>query len=72
MLEHFLREDLKLKTIRPMAIIDPLKVVITNYPEGKVEELTALNNNENEDHVLFAFEISENDLNKICDELKIK
>ena len=49
MLEHFLREDLKLKAKRMMAILDPLKVVITNYPEGKVEELDASNNQENEE-----------------------
>ena len=48
MLEYFLREDLKLKTIRPMAIIDPLKVVITNYPEDKLEYVDAVNNTENE------------------------
>ena len=49
MLEHFVRDDLKLKASRPMAVLHPLKVVITNYPEGKVEELIALNNNENEE-----------------------
>ncbi len=49
MLEYFLREDLKLKTIRPMAIIDPLKVVITNYPEGQIEYVDAINNTENEE-----------------------
>lgn len=49
MLEHFLREDLKLKTNRLMAVLDPLKVVITNYEEGKVEYLDALNNAENEE-----------------------
>lgn len=47
MLEHFLRDDLKMKTARPMAVIEPLKVVITNYPEGQVEELPVLNNMEN-------------------------
>lgn len=47
MLEHFLREDLKLKALRPNAIINPLKVVITNYEEGKVELLDAPNNTEN-------------------------
>lgn len=47
MLEHFLREDLKLKVPRKMAILDPLKVVITNYPEGQVERLVAENNTEN-------------------------
>jgi glutaminyl-tRNA synthetase len=36
-----------MKTARPMAVIEPLKVVITNYPEGQVEELPVLNNMEN-------------------------
>jgi len=49
MLEHFVREDLKLKAPRTMAILRPLKVVITNYPEGQVEWLTAENNAENPD-----------------------
>ncbi|MFI2857177.1 glutamine--tRNA ligase/YqeY domain fusion protein [Paenibacillus sp. JSM ZJ436] len=47
MLEHFIREDLKLKAPRTMAVLDPLKVVITNYPEGQVEWLDAENNTEN-------------------------
>lgn len=47
MLEHFLREDLKLKVNRRNAILDPLKVVITNYEEGKIEWLDAENNSEN-------------------------
>ncbi|WP_246245942.1 glutamine--tRNA ligase/YqeY domain fusion protein [Paenibacillus lemnae] len=47
MLEHFIREDLKLKAPRTMAVLDPLKVVITNYPEGQVEQLEAENNTEN-------------------------
>ena len=47
MLEHFLRDDLKLKSNRVMAVVDPLKVVITNYPEGQVETLTVDNNGEN-------------------------
>ncbi|HHY91133.1 MAG TPA: glutamine--tRNA ligase/YqeY domain fusion protein [Clostridiales bacterium] len=47
MLEHFIREDLKLKAPRRMAVIRPLKVVITNYPEGQVEMLDAENNPEN-------------------------
>ncbi|MGW8958336.1 glutamine--tRNA ligase/YqeY domain fusion protein [Paenibacillus sp. NPDC055715] len=46
-LEHFAREDLKLQAPRTMAVIDPLKVVITNYPEGQVEMLEAENNTEN-------------------------
>lgn len=47
MLEHFIREDLKLKAPRTMAILRPLKVVITNYPEGQIEMLDAENNPEN-------------------------
>lgn len=46
-LDHFVREDLKLKAPRTMAVLDPLKVVITNYPEGQVEMLEAENNPEN-------------------------
>lgn len=48
MLEHFLREDLKLKAKRVMAVVNPLKVVITNYPEGKSETLIVDNNSEEE------------------------
>ncbi|MDQ7092993.1 glutamine--tRNA ligase/YqeY domain fusion protein [Desulfosporosinus sp. PR] len=47
MLEHFIREDLKLKAPRTMAVLKPLKVIITNYPEGRVETLEAENNSEN-------------------------
>jgi len=47
MLEHFIREDLKLKAPRTMGVIHPLKVVITNYPVGQVEMLDAENNPEN-------------------------
>lgn len=47
MLEHFVREDLKLKAPRTMGVVRPLKVVITNYPEGEVEWLEAENNPEN-------------------------
>ena len=49
MLEHFVREDLKLKAPRTMAVLRPLKVVITNYPEGQTEWLDAENNPENPD-----------------------
>lgn len=49
MLEHFIREDLKLKAPRTMAVLNPLKVVITNYPEGQVELLDAEINPENEE-----------------------
>ncbi|WP_175354324.1 MULTISPECIES: glutamine--tRNA ligase/YqeY domain fusion protein [Bacillaceae] len=47
MLEHFVREDLKLKAPRTMGVLKPLKVVITNYPEGQVEMLDAEINPEN-------------------------
>ncbi|OLN33977.1 glutamine--tRNA ligase/YqeY domain fusion protein [Desulfosporosinus metallidurans] len=47
MLEHFIREDLKLKAPRTMAVLEPLKVVITNYPEDQVEMLEAEINPEN-------------------------
>jgi glutaminyl-tRNA synthetase len=48
LLEHSLREDLNVKAARVMAVLNPLKVVITNYPEGKEEFLTAENNPEDE------------------------
>ncbi|HDL02873.1 MAG TPA: glutamine--tRNA ligase/YqeY domain fusion protein [candidate division Zixibacteria bacterium] len=48
LLEHTLREDLNLRAKRVMAVLDPLKVVIDNYPDGKVEDLEAINNPENE------------------------
>ncbi|OPH53345.1 glutamine--tRNA ligase [Paenibacillus ferrarius] len=47
MLDHFIREDLKLKALRTMGVLNPLKVVITNYPEDQVEMLEAENNSEN-------------------------
>ncbi|WP_445489967.1 glutamine--tRNA ligase/YqeY domain fusion protein [Niallia sp. 03133] len=47
MLDHFVREDLKLKAPRTMGVLNPLKVVITNYPEGQVEMLDAEINPEN-------------------------
>ena len=48
MLEYCIREDLKLKRPRMMAVMDPIKLVIDNYPEGQVEYLDAPNNMENE------------------------
>jgi glutaminyl-tRNA synthetase len=48
LLEHCLREDLNKRAKRVMAVLRPLKVVIDNYPEGKVEELEAINNPEDE------------------------
>ena len=46
--ESSLREDLNARALRVSAVLDPVKVVITNYPEGQTEMLTAINNPENE------------------------
>ncbi|MFM2094451.1 MAG: hypothetical protein RIS70_1575 [Planctomycetota bacterium] len=48
LLEHCLRDDLNKRAQRVMAVLDPIKVVIENYPEGQVEELEAINNPEDE------------------------
>ena len=48
LLEHCIREDLNVNAARAMTVLQPLKVVLTNYPEGQVEELDAENNPENE------------------------
>lgn len=48
LLEYCIREDLKLKVPRIMTVIDPIKVVLVDYPEGKTETLIADNNQENE------------------------
>lgn len=48
LLEFYLREDLNRRAERRMAVLDPLKVVITNYPEGEVEWMEAVNNPEDE------------------------
>jgi glutaminyl-tRNA synthetase len=50
LLEYFVREDLNKKALRKMAVIDPLKVVIDNYPDDSSEELDAVNNPEDESH----------------------
>ena len=47
-LEYCIREDLKQRDVRVMAVLHPLKLVIDNYPEGQTEELPVLNNVENE------------------------
>jgi len=47
LLEHTVREDLNLISKRVMAVLDPLKVIITNYPKNKVEKIEAINNPEN-------------------------
>ena len=49
MLEYCIREDLKMKRPRVMAALDPVKLVIDNYPEGQTEWLEIVNNPENED-----------------------
>ncbi len=46
LLEHFIREDLNRRAPRVMAVLRPLRVVIDNYPEGRLEELEAVNNPE--------------------------
>lgn len=48
MLEYCIREDLKMKKPRMMAVLDPIKLIIDNYPEGQVEYLDVANNLENE------------------------
>ncbi len=48
LLESAAREDLNGRAIRVSAVLDPVRVVITNFPDGKTEELTAVNNPENE------------------------
>jgi glutaminyl-tRNA synthetase len=44
--EHAIREDLNKRALRRLAVLRPIKVVLTNYPEGKVEQLDAVNNPE--------------------------
>jgi glutaminyl-tRNA synthetase len=46
LLEHTVREDLNRRTLRALAVLRPLKVVIENYPEGRVEDVSATNNPE--------------------------
>ena len=48
LLESAVRDDLNGRAIRVSAVLDPVRVVITNYPEGQIEQLTAINNPENE------------------------
>jgi glutaminyl-tRNA synthetase len=48
LLEHHIREDLNKRAARVMAVIDPVKVIIDNYPDGQTEELEAVNNPEDE------------------------
>ena len=48
MLEAAAREDLNARSLRVSAVINPVKLIVTNYPEGKLEEMEAINNPENE------------------------
>jgi glutaminyl-tRNA synthetase len=48
LLEHAVREDLNVRTPRVFGVLNPLKVIITNYPEGKVEDVELINNPEDE------------------------
>jgi glutaminyl-tRNA synthetase len=48
LLEHAIRDDLNLRTPRVFGVLNPLKVIITNYPEGKVEDVELINNPEDE------------------------
>ena len=48
LLEAAIREDLNQRSIRVSAVLNPVKLIITNYPEGQTEEMTAINNPENE------------------------
>lgn len=47
LLEHFVREHLNRTALRKMVVLNPVKLVIENYPEGKIEQLEAINNPEN-------------------------
>jgi glutaminyl-tRNA synthetase len=46
--DHVIREDLNKRALRKLAVLRPIKVVLTNYPEGKTEDLDAVNNPEDE------------------------
>ena len=48
MLEYCIRDDLKLKRSRVMAVLDPVKLIVDNYPEGQIEYMDVVNNQENE------------------------
>ncbi len=60
MLEYCIREDLKLKVKRMMAILDPVKLVIDNYPEGQTEYMEVSNNQENPEMGTRKFHLQKN------------
>lgn len=59
MLEYCIREDLKLKRARVMAVVDPVKLVIDNYPEDQIEYLDAPNNLETKHWAAVRFRLAE-------------
>ena len=60
LLESCVREDLNKRAFRVSAVLDPVKLVITNYPEDLKEELVAINNPENEDDGTHTITFSKN------------
>ncbi|MBR4215475.1 MAG: glutamine--tRNA ligase/YqeY domain fusion protein [Bacteroidales bacterium] len=58
LLESSVREDLNTRSTRVSAVLDPVKLVITNYPEGKTEEMTAIDNPEDENSATHTIEFS--------------
>ena len=60
MLEAAVREDLNARATRVSAVLNPIKLTVTNYPDGQVEELTAVNNPENLDDGTHIIEFSKN------------
>lgn len=58
LLESAVRDDLNKRATRVSAVLDPIKLTITNYPEGKVEEMTAVNNPENPEEGSHTIEFS--------------
>jgi glutaminyl-tRNA synthetase len=58
LLESVVRDDLNSRAIRVSAVLNPVRVVITNYPEGQTEQLTAVNNPENEADGMHSVEFS--------------
>lgn len=60
MLEAAVREDLNMRATRVSAVLNPVKLIITNYPEGQVEEMQAINNPENPEEGIHQIEFSRN------------
>lgn len=60
LLEAAVRDDLNKRSTRVSAVLDPVKLVITNYPEGKVEEMEAINNPEDENSATHTISFSRN------------